>query len=207
MSTLFGKAALTAATMALGSVTLAPADALAMEESCHTETHSLAYSGWSLVEYSRDNRQTWQTANAIAPWAGWAVIPGTSYVNFNTDYNGDIPQSWVHYRTTFSVPQVPYGSTLDWDRLTVEVHADNSARVYLDGDVILQQPLAEDMNNFQGLPSQYVSFPFLVESGSHELAFDVFNYSGPTGLDFNVTYQRRLCVPCIGPSRLGCPAL
>lgn len=204
MSTMLGKAALSAVTMALGGLTLAPAEALAMEERCHDETLWLGYSGWSAVQYTLDNGVSWYPAPTVSPpRPEWAVIPGTSYINYTPDGSGN-PQSWARYRTSFTIPQVPYGYTLDWDQLAVEVHADNSARMYIDGDLYLTQPLAEILENFQGPPSLYTAYPQAFDFGSHALEFDIFNFGGPTGLDFNITYRRRLCVPCISPRQLNC---
>ncbi|AEI68394.1 hypothetical protein [Corallococcus macrosporus] len=206
MNILFGKAALSAATMALGGLTLAPADALAMEEHCEEETHTLAASGYTPTEYTLNNGVTWAPAYSVAPWSGWSVIPGTTYINYRTDSSG-YDQTWARYRTTFDVPEVPNGWSLDWHRLTVEYNADNAAQGFIDGgNNFSSHQIAEDVSYFQGAPNVYEQ-RFLLDFGPHTLEFNVFNFSGPTGLDFKVSYRRRICVPCIGPGRLDCPPL
>lgn len=205
MSTLLGKAALSAATMALGGLTLAPADALAMEEYCEDQTITLAASGYTPTEYTLNAGVTWFPAYSIAPWAGWAVIPGTTYINYFPDYNGRA-QVWARYRTTYEVPELPYGWSLDWHRLTVEYHADNAAQLFIDsGSNLSSHQIAEHMSYFQGPPELHEEYSH--DFGPHLLEFNVFNFAGPTGLDFRVLYQRRICKPCIRPDRLDCPAL
>jgi hypothetical protein len=194
MSILFGRAALSAATMALGAVTLAPADALAMEEYCETQLHTLAASGYTPTEYTLNNGVSWSPAYSVAPWSGWAVIPGTTYVNYRPDSTG-VDQTWARYRTTYVVPDLPYGWSLDWHRASVEYHADNAAQLFIDsGNNVSFHQIAENMSYFQGDPE--VHEEYLLDYGPHLLEFNVFNFAGPTGLDFRVTYERRICIPC-----------
>jgi hypothetical protein len=202
MHALFSKAALGAASVALGGLMVAPTEASA-SQTCYDETFTLAASGYTPTEFSLNNGVNWYPAWSVAPYPAYSIIPGTTYINYNQDTSG-YEQAWAQYRTNFTVPSMPYGQWLDWDKLTVQVHADNVAYVYLDGYRVLSQPWAEDMSHFQGAPDQYDEiFP---THGAHSLRFEVFNFSGPTGLDYKVLYERRVCQFC-DPRRVQCGPL
>lgn len=69
--------------------------------------------------------------------------------------------------------------------LSIDVHADNFAKVWLNGTLIGQQTQAEVMANFQ-LPAETISSTNNFRAGSNELWIDLYNYSGPAALDFQL---------------------
>jgi hypothetical protein len=69
--------------------------------------------------------------------------------------------------------------------LSIDVHADNFAKVWLNGTLIGQQTQAEVMANFQ-LPAETISSANNFRAGSNELWIDLYNYSGPAALDFQL---------------------
>jgi hypothetical protein len=186
------KAVGSAATLALGVLALAPADALAQD--CYTNTSVYLASGYSPVEYSRDAGATWSPAHVVAPWFTYDVIPGTSYINYQPSTDG-VAQTWTDYRTSFYVPPPPPGSRSFNRRLTLEVHADNVAWAFLDGSTspFFQQPWTHLESNFQGAPETQTLF---ISEGHHDLRFSVFNHDLQTALDFRVVVEEQICEPC-----------
>jgi hypothetical protein len=120
---------------------------------------------------------------------GYDLIPDTQYVAINPDRSApstpfvpgtSIPQ---FFQTTFQVPQGCQGPTL-----TVAVHADNVATVFLNGTEIGSQPDLEDISNFQNPADLFTTAgPFLV--GVNTLTFRVGNYTNKLALDF----EARIC--------------
>ena len=72
--------------------------------------------------------------------------------------------------------------------LTVQVHADNVATIYLNGVQIGQQPFAETFTNFQDPPESFtVTDPSRFQAGANILEFDIYNFGGPTAFDYKAT--------------------
>lgn len=92
----------------------------------------------------------------------------------------------VRYTTTFALPANAISPTL-----TVRVHADNRAALFLNGHPIGTQPGDCPSDNFRGAPEVFTSTTWLMP-GANTLAFDVTNCEGPAGLDFYATidYQQ-----------------
>jgi hypothetical protein len=64
--------------------------------------------------------------------------------------------------------------------LSVDVHADNVASVFLNGMQIGQQPFAAILANFQDPPSTFTATdPVLFRAGTNVLEFDITNLGGP----------------------------
>lgn len=199
MQAMFSKVALTGLTLALGA--LAPAEAGAVQPNCYWTTDVVLSSGNTSTEVSRDNGVTWSPASVVTPEPNYSVIPGTSYINYNPTTEG-VLQSWATYRASFSVPGSTPSRRVFNTLLTLQVHADNVAYAYLNGYTFFQHPFVEDVSHFQGAPETAMDYPF--EGMINELKFDIFNFGGPTALDYKVTLEQYVCTPCTDPRQLDC---
>jgi hypothetical protein len=114
---------------------------------------------------------------AISPNAAWLTFPGTSWVSANSGCN----------TTTSNCPAGLYSYQLCWEQcgrlgsLQLKLHADNNARVYLDGSLIGSTPA----NGFGTTTTINVSDPGPGER--HCFRIDVNNLGGPTGVDVKAT--------------------
>jgi len=194
------KRVVAAATLALGVLALVPTEALA--QNCYWNTSSSLASGYTPTEYSRDNGVSWHPAYSVSPEFTYAVLPGTSYINYNPTTSGT-DQSWTKYRTSFYVAPPPSGTRVFQRHLTLEVHADNVAWAYLDGSLFFQQSWTDNESNFQGAPE---GTSLSIGTGHHTLSFELFNFAGPTALDYRVTVEEYRCEPCQDPTQRFCEA-
>lgn len=140
------------------------------------------------TQMSFDGGTTFQPAQIISPHPSYSVIPGTQYVS---DASGGHARQHTTtlFRTTFTLPE---GSTNP--SITVQVHADNAARILLNGTEIGAQPDAEIFPNFQNPPESYAATsPFV--AGVNTLDFFVHNFSGPMGLDYKAVISYTLNAP------------
>ena len=139
------------------------------------------------TEFSSTRNGTFANAPIVAGDPGYSLIPGTRYVSNAPSSIGPVNGS-VWYRTSFTLP----AGCLD-PSITVRVHADNAATVYLNGVKIGEQPLAEIFPNFQDPAESYTSNDpaHFVCGGSNVLEFDLYNFNNPTALDYAavVTYS------------------
>jgi hypothetical protein len=113
------------------------------------------------------------------PDTNYAVIPGTHYVAVTVDGAG-AEQSDFHYRATFTLPALFNNPTL-----TVQVHCDNQATIFLNGHNLGSQPFAEDIINFQDPAEVFTSNNAAhFVPGSNVIEFTVHNFTDKTALDF-----------------------
>jgi hypothetical protein len=136
------------------------------------------------TQMSFDGGTTFQPALVVAPNPLYSVIPGTQYVS---DASGGSSRQFTTtlLRTTFTLPAGFRDASI-----TVQVHADNAARIVLNGTQIGAQPHAEIVQNLQNPAESYTaSEPFV--AGVNTLDFVVHNFSGPMGLDYKavITYS------------------
>ena len=102
-------------------------------------------------QFTLDGGVTWQDAFILPLFGFYAVIPGTHYINRNPVNSG--PDNTVtRYRTMFVLP-----SGFSNPSLTVQVHADNVATLFLNGSQIGQQPFSEIMENFLNPPESFTA--------------------------------------------------
>jgi hypothetical protein len=108
------------------------------------------------------------------------TIPGTQWVALNCDRTG-ADDTHFTYRTTFTLPASFFSPTL-----SVQVHCDNAAAIYLNGNLVGAQPDAEIPENFQNPAEVFVTNnAAFFQPGLNVLTFDVHNFfAGITALDF-----------------------
>ena len=133
-------------------------------------------------QFTVDGGATWQDAYIVTPIPGYDVIPGTQYISLSPNLSGPL-HATTRYRTTFELP-----AGFSDPALTVEVHADNVATLFLNGVQIGQQPFAEIFANFQNPTESFTSAdPSLFVPGTNILEFDIHNFTGPTAFDYQAT--------------------
>ena len=145
-------------------------------------------------QFTIDNGETFSQAFIVAPNPAYAVIPGTNYINRNPDLTGPEgtttdPVLVARYRTPFTLPA---GFTSP--SLAIQIHADNVARIFLNGTQIGQQEFKEVQTNFQDPPQSFTTIDAtLFRTGANALEFEIFNFTGPTAFDYKavLTYQAR----------------
>ena len=126
---------------------------------------------------SFDGGATFQPARIIAPHSFYSVIPGTRYIS---DASGGQARQFMTtlFRATFILPAGFQDASI-----TVQVHADNAARIVLNGRAIGEQPHAETFSNFQNPAESYTATgPFV--AGVNTLDFSVRNYRAAMGLNY-----------------------
>jgi len=130
-------------------------------------------------QFTLDGGVTFQDAFIIDKHSAYDLIPGTQYINRNPNFSGPASTA-TRYRTIFTLP-----SCYSNPSLSVLVHADNVATLFLNGVQIGQQPFAEIFPNFQDPADSFtVTNPALFQPGANTLEFDIFNFSGPTAFDY-----------------------
>jgi len=108
------------------------------------------------------------------------TVPGTQWVAMNCDRTGPDDTHFT-YRTTFTLP-----ASFSSPTLSIQVHCDNAAAIYLNGNLVGAQPDAEIPENFQNPPEVFMtSNAAFFQAGPNVLSFDVHNFfAGITALDF-----------------------
>ena len=108
------------------------------------------------------------------------TIPGTQWNAMNCDRTG-ADNSDFTYRTHFTLPAVFSNPTL-----SIQVHCDNVATVFLNGNFVGMQNNAEDPANFTNPPEVFTTnTAAFFQTGSNVLSFTVHNFgAGITALDF-----------------------
>lgn len=142
-------------------------------------------------QFTMDGGVTWQDAYIIAPQSAYHVIPGTQYINLNPNPSGPTFTA-TRYRTSFELP-----AGFRNPALTVEVHADNVATIFLNGVQIGQQQFAEIFANFQNPAESFTTTdPSLFVAGTNVLEFEIYNFTLFTGFDYKavVSYDSALQV-------------
>ena len=142
-------------------------------------------------QFTLDGGVTFQDAFIVPRHPLYSLIPGTNYISSSADSTG-FPFTTVRYRTTFQLPEGFSGPSI-----TVDIHADNAATIFLNGTQIGQQTQAEIPPNFQDPAESYsTSSASLFHSGTNVMEFDIRNFNDPTAFDYRavVSYTAPLQV-------------
>src|SRR3989338_789881 len=141
-----------------------------------------------LNQSSVDGGATWQQAHIIANVPGYAQIPGTKFIfcgstGFNPCGASGLGISSL-YRTTFTLP-----AGFSNPSLVVDVHADNAARIFLNGIQIVGHACFGTFScsgdEYVGPPETFsTSLSSLFQVGPNILSFDLWDYGEPAGLDY-----------------------
>jgi len=133
-------------------------------------------------QFTLNGGVTWQDAYIIDTYSYYAIIPGTQFINRNPDFFGpEHAATW--YRSHFVLP-----SGFSSPSLTVLVHADNVATIFLNGVQIGQQPFVETFLNFINPPESFTATDqSLFQAGVNILEFDIFNFCCITAFDYKAT--------------------
>lgn len=139
-----------------------------------------------------------QPAYVVTPHPAYAsALAGTSWISISPDKSVPNPNAdaTFRYTATFTLPP-GYGRA---SPLTVQVHADNAATLYLNGTQFGAQPQPDDGANFQDPAESYSASPSLLHAGLNVLEIDVVNFgcscgdagANPMALDYlaTMTYE------------------
>jgi hypothetical protein len=142
-------------------------------------------------QFSLDDRhEIFQDAYIV--WKDWRydIIPDTQWVS--ASWNGmGFPDRTIRYRTMFPLPE-----GYSRPSLTIDIHADNAATIFLKGTVIGQQDQVEHPKNFTNPAESYTtSEARLFQSGLNVLDFDIRNFGDPSGLDYRAVVTYTLPLP------------
>jgi hypothetical protein len=136
------------------------------------------------VEFSTDGGMTWQSAfivppNMDLPEFTYDVIPGTHYVSISADRSAPQNENFL-FRISFTMPP-----TFVNPSISVQVHSDNAAAGFLNGNPIGAQNDVEDPANFKDPTEVFFSDnDAFFQAGANELRFDVHNFTNQLALDF-----------------------
>ena len=153
--------------------------------------------------FSPTREGTYQSAPIVAGASGYSTIPGTRYVSSDPSSSGPVNGS-VWYRTSFTLPAAC--TNLE---LTVLVHADNAAAVYLNGTKIGEQPRAQIFPNFQDPAEAYSTrdAALFLCGATNVLEFELYNFDNPTALDYKAVIAPLLAQAITFTSTPPSPAL
>ncbi len=113
------------------------------------------------------------------PDTNYAVIPGTHYVAVTVDGHG-AEQADHLFRATFMLP-----ASFSNPSFSIQVHCDNQATVFLNGNLIGSQMFAEDIVNFQDPAEVFTTTnPSHFVPGMNVINFTVHNFTDRIALDF-----------------------
>lgn len=154
-----------ASTMAQNTITLVSGDGLSKRDAAN--------------QFTLDG-ETWQDGYALdRPDHRYHVILGTRWIAATPTGYG-FPHQTIRYRTTFQLPAGFYDASL-----YIDIHADNAATIWLNGNMIGQQPQAEDGKNYTDPAESYKTGDQAhFRAGLNELVFDIKNFWDPSGLDY-----------------------
>lgn len=113
------------------------------------------------------------------PDTNYAVIPGTHYVAVTVDGHG-AEQSDFQFKANFTLP-----ASFTNPSFSVQVHCDNQAIIFLNGNNLGGQPFAEDIVNFQDPAEVFTSTNAAhFVPGTNVIQFTVHNFTDRIALDF-----------------------
>jgi hypothetical protein len=113
------------------------------------------------------------------PDTNYAVIPGTHYVAVSVDGHGP-EQADQHFRANFTLP-----AGFNNPSFSIQVHCDNQATVFLNGNSVGAQMFAEDIVNFQD-PAEVFTDNNAAHfvAGVNVLDITAHNFTDRVALDF-----------------------
>ena len=132
------------------------------------------------TELSRDGGATWRPAVVVSPYRTWAApIAGSEWVSVLANRGLRPPGVGLRarFRRAFRLSDCGEGS------LSLRLHVDNDARVFLNGTLIGSTPAGPLPANFQGAPLAFEADGPLLD-GRNVLEFRVTDQGIVTGLDF-----------------------
>ena len=140
------------------------------------------------TDMSLDGGTTYQDAVIVAPHFLYSALPGAGWVS-DADAGLTRQLETTLFRRSFTLPAGTTGA-----EITVCVHADNAARISLNGAPIGAQPEAPIVSNFQDPAECFTGVP---QPGDNVLEFTVRNLGAWMGLNYRatVTYEERVNVP------------
>lgn len=113
------------------------------------------------------------------PDTNYSVIAGTHYVGVAVDGHAT-EQADFQFQASFTLP-----ASFSNPSFSIQVHCDNVATVFLNGNNLGSQPFAEDIMNFQDPAEVFTdnnAAHFL--PGTNVIGFNVHNFTAEAGLDF-----------------------
>lgn len=135
-----------------------------------------------ITDFTRDGGITWRDAVVVNAHPAYSTLPGTGWISLSPT-SCCASNSLIRYRTTFELP-AGYGSP----SIQVRVHADNAARVIVNGTAVGEQPQAEIFPNFQNPAESFgTTNPAHFQTGTNTLDFDLRNFGDPSGLNYLAT--------------------
>ncbi len=152
-----------------------------------------------LNQRSLDGGATWQPALIVAKHSAYSLILGTKYISCGettTDpadpcaIGTNASPKTIRFRAPFSLP-LGFSNP----SLSVDLHADNAAAVFLNGTPIGQQPCFGlpsfpgcPQSNFLNPPETFsTSSPALFQAGTNYLEIRLYDHGGVAGLDYKAT--------------------
>lgn len=140
-----------------------------------------------LVDFSTDWGATFQDSYIIATDPAYDIISGTHWISVSTDgRTGPQYSSNSLFRAVFDLPD-----GFSSPAFIISLHADNSARVFLNGTLIGEQPwdyLGTNFANWQDEPSIFAADdPALFLVGQNVLDVQLYNGLIPLGIDYAAT--------------------
>jgi hypothetical protein len=137
-----------------------------------------------LDEFSTDGGVTWDQGYIVTNYPAWETpIPGSEWISI--DANRGLPvgdNQEIRYRRFFDLPKDCHATSL-----SVVLHIDNDAHLFLNGVEFGSTPLGQLLSNFQGAPEG----PFLA-TGPFKQAANLLEFRGDgsrvvAGLDYEAT--------------------
>lgn len=123
--------------------------------------------------------ENWQDSYIVTPMPNYHILLGTRWVSATPSGHGN-PFKSVRYRTTFKLPAGFSNASLYLD-----IHADNAATIWLNGNQIGQQIQKEIESNFQNPAEQFkTGEESHFRAGMNVLEFDIMNFNDPSGFDY-----------------------
>jgi len=134
-----------------------------------------------LNQFTLDGGATFEDAYIIPAIPGvYALIPGTQYITWDPNWPLGPEFTTTRYRTTFVLP-----CGFSNPSLTIDIHADNVATIFLNGTQIGQQPFGEIGSNFHDPPESFMTTDSsLFQEGTNFLEFDITDFHRPTAFDY-----------------------
>jgi hypothetical protein len=168
------RAALLAALLTGSVMVVAPASVAARTLSLFSSAGPVG--SRDVAVFASTNSEDWSPAVVVAPDPAWNVLPGTGWISHPSATNNFT----AYYRVFFTLPD-DFASP----RVSVAVHAADSATVFLNGTFLGAQPSAGPANAQDPAETFSGTTGFLV--GQNALLFFVRDADHVHGLDFSAT--------------------
>jgi hypothetical protein len=184
-------------TLAIGAVSLGAASQA--YAACSWKTVSTFSSGNTPTSVLAPGGTTPIPAYTVAPDSGYYTLPGTSWINYNPDTSGTT-YAWASYYVDIFAPYEDGDAS--GVRAKIEVNADNVAWFYLNDTKVYEQSWGEVASNFQS-PAESAWVYDFIPGDWNQMRIDVYNFSGPTALNYRITLQQFSCTETCPASYAG----